>query len=105
MYQQGTTGCRLYRGATPASPIAGMFSFTPCAAADSGRFFARPAITLPGLVDPARSRQAGTIGMRDRDAIAEQWHAVVRQVCDVGLGLGVGIQLPGPRAEALAKPA
>ena len=50
---------RLYIGATPDDPVEGMFSYVPCRPADADRSgFARPAITLPGLINPNLRMQA-----------------------------------------------
>jgi hypothetical protein len=86
----------LYRGATVDDPVDGMFSFFPARNAQpEPRRFARPPIRLDGLINPA-SRQS-TLGSRRPLAIDEvhsAWRAVVKQVHEADLVLGVSTEIP-----------
>lgn len=95
---QRTKGCRLYFAATVEQPISGMFSFVPCRPADENKTFARPAIELAALVNPALTQQAGTTPFDDISELARVWRAVVDQVLDAGLVLGVRVELPRRRS-------
>jgi len=89
----------LYRGATVENPIDGMYSFAPALMADhpSARF-ARPSVTLPGLINPA-SRQSTWGSKRPLDAaeVHTAWRAVADQVLASGLVLGVSFAVPERR--------
>jgi hypothetical protein len=93
---------RSYRGVTHAKVPSGPFSFVPCrpyADADAG--FARPALRLPrpwiepNLAMGAKATQARTAEIR------ELWEAIVDQVDEAGLALGVRLD-PPPRVSASA---
>jgi hypothetical protein len=93
----GGRSYRLYRGATIANRIAGIFSFIPCLPfPDGGRGFLRPRIDLKSIVNP-RSRQANRVTVLDNiDAIIPLWRSVVEQVLKQGCALGVAIaEVPG----------
>jgi hypothetical protein len=93
----------LFRGATPASPVGGTYSFVPCMPrGDSGARFVRPAVRLPGAVNP-RSTQSpsGAKELRPAAEVADAWHDVVDQVRAAGLDLGVHLTTP-PRDDAAA---
>jgi hypothetical protein len=50
----GASTYTLYRGATFDEPVHGMFSFVPCRVhGEPGMRFPRPAIDLPGIINPA----------------------------------------------------
>ncbi len=96
-----TAGCayRLYRGATWERPLHGMFSYFPCKPWKDGdaRGFARPVITLPGIVD---DRLRGWQRMNPQEKIGDVerlWKEVARQVAAQGLSFGVKTGVPGPR--------
>lgn len=86
----------LFRGATPDRHVNEMFSFVPCIEADDPRQrFERPAMRLPGFINPA-SRQApsGAKVARSLAARHEAWAAVVEQVQASGLSLAANLALP-----------
>ncbi len=79
----------LHRGRMHADGLAPPFSFVPCTPGEEG--FARPAIQIPGLINPANGRQpSGARGV----AVTEVWREVVDQVQAAGLALGVEISEP-----------
>lgn len=91
-------GCsyRLYKGATFERPLHGMFSYFPCRPWKDGdaRGFARPVITLPGIID---DRLTGWQRMNPQEKIEDVerlWKEVTRQVCAQGLSLGVRTDIP-----------
>lgn len=96
----GQLGLKLYRGATVETPIKGMYSFAPALMADHpSERFAIPAVTLPGLINPA-SRQS-TWGSRrplDSGRVRAAWSALADQVLESGLVLGVSFAVPEHRA-------
>lgn len=85
----------LYEGATPSRPAQGMFSFVPCLPYDGeGPRFARPAIQLPGIVNPRSTQAASGAGrQRDIDEVVRAWEAVVSQVLDQDLLLATRLDL------------
>ena len=86
----------LYRGATPAEPMDGMFSFVPCMDADDPRErFERPAISIPGIINPT-SRQSPSGAKVSRSLMERQtaWYHVQQQVFDCGLSLGTRLAVP-----------
>ena len=94
----GASTYTLYRGATVDDPVHGMFSFAPCLVeGDPGMRFARPAIHLPGIVNPASTQSPSGATPNDRLAVAEvvdAWHTVVGQFRSAGLQLGVQFATP-----------
>jgi hypothetical protein len=85
---------RLYFGATPEKPVDDMFSFFPCLDYDDGEGFARPTIDISGRITPHLTQ--GKKITRDL-SVAEVrglWEAVVHQVEDQGLSLGVHADEP-----------
>ena len=86
----------LYYGATIDDPVEGMYSFVPTRRADDpDSRFARPAVTLDGLVNPASTQPARGAGrplpvVRVRQA----WNDLRRQVLDADLLLGIWFQVP-----------
>jgi hypothetical protein len=91
---------RLYRGATHAGPVAGIFSFVPCLPVLEGRAgFERPRVRLEGLITPGLMMGAKATRNLSLERVTELWHDVVKQVLDSGLALGVRFDLP-PQREA-----
>lgn len=89
---------RMYFGATPEEPVAGMFSFFPCSPYDQGeRGFARPEIHIPGFI--TRHLTQGKKIARDLSLteMGELWKQVVGQVESQGLALGTHAELPPKR--------
>ena len=97
----GTSTYTLYRAATVDDPVHGMFSFVPSRVANGPNLrFARPAIHLPGIVNPASKQSpSGATGTDRRpvDDVVGAWHAVVDQVLAAGLSLGVQFATPPRR--------
>jgi hypothetical protein len=88
----------LYLGATPQSPIDGMFSFVPCQPAERGRFERPPVEAVSGL--SAANRRA--IAFNDwipAVEVADRWRQLVQAVLTQGLALGTKIELPQPVAD------
>jgi hypothetical protein len=88
---------RLYRGATPEHQTNGMFSFFPCQIAREEPFgFARPRITLRGVINPQHKQ--GFKIRRDEESspniFVGLWRTVVKHVLDAGCKLGVEVALP-----------
>jgi hypothetical protein len=86
---------RLYFGATFDKPLHGMYSFFPCEtdrAASKG--FARPRISLPGVITDNLYQGKKLTEPRSLDAIRLLWDSVVRQVKEQGLALGVFAAMP-----------
>jgi hypothetical protein len=87
----------LYWGATFDDPVEGMFSFVPARRADEedGPRFARPAVDVPGFINP-ENRQS-TWGSRRRMSLAQvrtQWQVIRDQVLGAGLVLAVHLATP-----------
>ena len=97
----GTSTYTLYRAATVDDPVHGMFSFVPSRLADGpSPRFARPAIHLPGIVNPASKQSPSGATATDRrpvEDVVNAWHAVVDQVLSAGLSLGVQFATPPRR--------
>jgi hypothetical protein len=92
---------RLYFGATPEKPVAGMFSFFPCLphGADGGGF-ARPTIDIPGLITPHLTQGKKMARDLNLTEMHELWETVVAQVQAQGLMLGVHAELPPDLTES-----
>jgi hypothetical protein len=92
-----TASLTLFRGATPENPIESMFSFVPCMeATDTRQRFERPAIHLPGVINPtSKQSPSGAKVARSLAARQEAWAAVVDQVQAAGLSLAAKLALPG----------
>ncbi len=86
---------RLYFGATPLSPVRGMFSFAPCLPKDGGNppRFARPEIRL-GEVTSNLKQGRRTTKLVDTDQALGIWKEVVAQVEAQRLSLAVRVELP-----------
>ena len=87
---------RLYRGATPADPVDGMYSFFPALPAGADIGFSRPPVDLPGRYFNPRSWQAPK-GLRHEGSIDELrslWSSLVEQVREQGLVLGTCCGVP-----------
>jgi hypothetical protein len=93
-YSDPVSPCRLYQGVTATKPMNGTFSFFPAVPTSSGaRGFARPAIVLPGLVSSSQSQGRKFTALASEE-LADSWRAVVRQVEDEGLWLGISASFP-----------
>ena len=86
----------LYRGATPANPVHGMYSFVP---AQPMRLpdprFARPIVSLAGNINPA-SRQS-VRGVRDPlpvEVVRQAWESLRDQVLAQDLVLATFLATP-----------
>lgn len=92
---QRTLRHRLYSGATPATPINGMFSFFPCLPYDEvSHGFARPRISLPGFVNPKKRQGAKFKPIVSLDEGRQVWKHVVEQVRKQDLLIGVYAETP-----------
>ncbi|MEI6633045.1 MAG: hypothetical protein WCP22_04405 [Chlamydiota bacterium] len=91
-------GCtyRLYYGATRSQPYQGMFSYFPCRPWKEGdaRGFARPVITLPGVIDNSLKGWQRMNPQESAGAVVTLWREVARQVLAQGLSLGVRTDIP-----------
>ena len=87
---------RLYLGATPDEPVAGMFSFFPCLPADQGgeRGFARPAVHRAGIITGNLTQGQRLNPQPDAAAVQALWTDVASQILAQGLHLGVHADLP-----------
>jgi hypothetical protein len=86
---------RLYEGATPENPVAGMYSFFPAritAGAPDG--FPRPVITRPDLITPNLTQGKRLNPQPSLEDAAERWRDVVAQVRKQGNSLGVRADAP-----------
>jgi hypothetical protein len=89
----GTT-FRLYRGATPAAPVDGIFSFAPCMPFDGEHLgFARPILDLGDLLNHNLTQNARCTPATVETAGAV-WRSVVEQVLAAGLMLGTSFLIP-----------
>lgn len=99
----GASTYTLVRGATIDEPVHGMFSFVPCRVrGEQGMRFPRPAIDLPGIVNPASKQSPSGATRKDRRPLGEvvaAWHSVVDQARSAGHRLGVHFSTP-PRGES-----
>ncbi len=87
--------CRLYFGATIDEPVNGMFSYFPCMPAkDCPRGFARPAIDLPDVINPALQQGKRLNKGVTLKVATDYWNAVRESVESSGLWLGVHADLP-----------
>lgn len=85
---------RLYKGATYDKPINGMFSFFPALPYVTGLKFARPIITLPGVItDNLTQGYKLTIEPNIKN-IKTTWDSVVKQLYDQNLALGISVEMP-----------
>lgn len=89
---------RLYRGARPSDPIAGMFSFFPCVPGDGPAAvgFCRPDLSELPSVKP-RLRQGWSLLADDVVGAADIWQAVRETVLAQGCQLGVRAAIPPVR--------
>lgn len=86
---------RLYFGATPESPVEGMFSFFPCLPTNVAEHgFARPKIRINGLITPHLNQGKKMTPMSDLTGAFGLWAEVARRVEEQGLRLGVRAELP-----------
>jgi hypothetical protein len=87
---------RLYRGATPANAVNGMFSFFPCLRADgpTRRGFSRPDLSDLACVNPRLRQGWKATSLSDLAQAADVWHDVRQAVLDQGCELGVHAAIP-----------
>jgi hypothetical protein len=86
---------RLYFGATPETPVDGMFSFFPCLTAHAAeQGFARPAIRVDRRITQHLLQGKKLTTLDDPEGARELWAEVARQVEQQGLQLGVHAELP-----------
>ena len=86
---------RLYFGATPETPVDGMFSFFPCLTAHAAeQGFARPAIRVDRRITQHLLQGKKLTTLDDPEEARELWAEVARQVEQQGLQLGVHAELP-----------
>lgn len=93
----------LYRGATPAMPVDGMFSWVPCQPRTDRGWprFRRPTILLPDIVNAASKRSPrGSKVARSAQDIRAVWAEVAEQTEMQGLSLGCGLRTPRCHKEA-----
>lgn len=92
-------GWRLYRGATTSRRQHTMFSFVPARPVedDGPQGFARPTLTLDGLITPAL-RQGQKITPLPVEEMRSVWHGVVDQVLDEELVLATAFETPSIEA-------
>ena len=86
----------LYHGATFDKPVAGMFSFVPCrdAAREDARF-ARPAVSLPGYINPASAQSPSEVKTpRTLAQVSQEWSSIREQVLQAECELGVSFETP-----------
>ncbi len=90
-----STPFTLYFGATYNRRVGGMFSFFPCLPQSRcKRGFARPIVELPGQITNNLTQGKKMTVQPELADIEACWSAVVRQVMDKGLALGVAATLP-----------
>jgi hypothetical protein len=90
---------RLYFGATPQKPVDGMYSYFPCLPVEKApNGFARPTITLPGIVTPHLTQGRKTTSITDGGQGRQLWANVKAQVERQGLALGTFARLPEKKA-------
>lgn len=89
-------GFTVYSGATPKQPVEGMYSFVPARRADDpAARFARPALHLPDLVNPASTMAPKGVGTQlSSDDVRDAWLRVREQVSSAGCVLGVNLHTP-----------
>lgn len=85
---------RLYRGATLADPVHGMFSFTPCQPLDGNQIgFPRPQIQLDVVVTQSLTQGKKFSRMESLGAVHETWAVVRRQVEAAGCAIAHRVEL------------
>jgi hypothetical protein len=87
---------RLYRGATPANAVNGMFSFFPCHRADAPatRGFSRPGLSQLACVKPRLRQGWSATKLGDVAQAADVWHSVRQAVLAEGCEFGVRAAIP-----------
>ena len=84
---------RLYRGASPAEQVDGMFSFVPCRPHGGEAVgFARPIIRFPWMHKSAQ--RARLVPEHDVGSVKDVWDTIVDGVLDQDLLLGVAFDAP-----------
>ena len=96
---RAATTLRLYRGATPDDPVAGMFSFFPAIPADGDSGFPRPFISLQDeSFNPSNwMAPKGHVRARTLNELRCLWRSLVTQVREAGLVLGTRAEVPPRR--------
>jgi hypothetical protein len=87
---------RLYRGASPANAVNGMFSFFPCRPADgaSSSGFPRPDLSELSCVNPRLRQGWHATKLVNVAEAANVWHSVRQAVLAQGCELGVRAAIP-----------
>ena len=87
---------RLYRGATAEDPVHGMYSFVPALPiGDETPRFARPAVRLAGLINPASKQSPrGSKRPLPMSTVRDAWEAIRHQILATGLVLAVKLDTP-----------
>jgi hypothetical protein len=87
---------RLYRGASPANAVNGMFSFFPCLRADGPvtRGFPRSDLSALSCVNPRLRQGWSATKLGDLAQVADVWHSVRQAVLAQGCELGVRAAIP-----------
>ena len=92
------TPFRLYRGATPDDPVAGMFSFFPAIPARGDSTFPRPLVDLPAeYFTPSLCMTAKIRRDCTSSELRGLWDSLVTQVREAGLVLGTHAEVPPRR--------
>ena len=92
---QNQHSLRLYFGATYNNSFNGMFCFFPCLPFDEAdKGFPRPIITLDGVITNNLPQGKKLNSQNSAENIKKLWIAVVKQVLDQKLYLGVFTRLP-----------
>ncbi|MCC7128562.1 MAG: hypothetical protein IT192_07090 [Microbacteriaceae bacterium] len=94
----------VHQGATVEDLVEGMFSFVPAQVEQGAPArFRRPAIELPGLVNPKSRQSPGGQGrMLPIARVSAAWQEVLAQIRDAGLVPGVQLDTPPYRGEGRA---
>jgi hypothetical protein len=97
---------RLYRGASPANAVNGMFSFFPCRRADgeATNGFRRPDLSGLSCVNPRLRQGWRATKLGDVAETADVWRSVRQAVLDQGCELGVHATIPSTVSVASSKP-
>jgi hypothetical protein len=87
---------RLYRGASPANAVNGMFSFFPCRRADGAAAsgFSRPDLSELSCVNPRLRQGWRATKLGNVAEAANVWHSVRQAVLAQGCELGVRAAIP-----------
>ena len=95
---RAATPLRLYRGATPDDPVAGMFSFFPAIPARGDSSFPRPLVNLPAeYFTPSLCMTAKIRLDCTSSELRGLWDSLVAKVREAGLVLGTHAEVPPRR--------